>query len=73
MEVIARSSKEQYSVLHEVNSSVNSMDQMIQQNAAMIEETSAATRELAEETKTLLVLVDQFQLPATSELDRAVA
>ncbi|NTJ67637.1 HAMP domain-containing protein [Agrobacterium rhizogenes] len=73
MEVIARSSKEQYSALHEVNSSVNRMDQMTQQNAAMVEETSAATRELAEETKTLLVLVDQFQLPATSELDRAVA
>ncbi|MGY5799726.1 hypothetical protein [Rhizobium hainanense] len=42
---------------------------MTQQNAAMVEETNATTRELGEETKALLVLVDQFQLPATSELD----
>ncbi|RUM20625.1 methyl-accepting chemotaxis protein [Rhizobium vallis] len=62
MDVIARSSREQYNALHEVNTSVNRMDQMTQQNAAMVEETSAATKELADETKTLLQLIDQFQL-----------
>ncbi|MBX5068106.1 methyl-accepting chemotaxis protein [Rhizobium lentis] len=62
MDVIARSSREQYNALHEVNSSVNRMDQMTQQNAAMVEETSAATKELADETRTLLQLIDQFQL-----------
>ncbi|WHO75511.1 methyl-accepting chemotaxis protein [Rhizobium sp. BT03] len=65
MDVIARSSREQYNALHEVNSSVNRMDQMTQQNAAMVEETSAATKELADETKTLLHLIDQFQLDET--------
>ncbi|MDR9780500.1 methyl-accepting chemotaxis protein [Rhizobium redzepovicii] len=65
MDVIARSSREQYNALHEVNSSVNRMDQMTQQNAAMVEETSAATKELADETKTLLQLIDQFQLDET--------
>ncbi len=65
MEVIARSSREQYNALHEVNSSVNQMDQMTQQNAAMVEETSAATRELAHETGALLQLIDQFQLDET--------
>ncbi|ABC94140.1 methyl-accepting chemotaxis protein (plasmid) [Rhizobium etli CFN 42] len=62
MDVIARSSREQYNALHEVNSSVNRMDHMTQQNAAMVEETSAATKELADETRTLLQLIDQFQL-----------
>ncbi len=73
MDVIARSSREQYNALHEVNSSVNRMDQMTQQNAAMVEETSAATRELADETSILLQLIDQFQLEQTGALRRTAA
>jgi methyl-accepting chemotaxis protein len=73
MEVIARSSREQYNALNEVNSSVNKMDQMTQQNAAMVEETSAATRELADETTALLQLIDQFQLPEPTALRRLAA
>lgn len=73
MDVIARSSREQYNALHEVNSSVNRMDQMTQQNAAMVEETSAATKELADETRTLLQLIDQFQLGETGASRRASA
>ncbi|RUM03878.1 methyl-accepting chemotaxis protein [Rhizobium chutanense] len=73
MDVIARSSREQYNALHEVNSSVNRMDQMTQQNAAMVEETSAATKELADETRTLLQLIDQFQLDETHKQRVAAA
>ncbi|MGR9214843.1 methyl-accepting chemotaxis protein (plasmid) [Rhizobium leguminosarum] len=73
MDVIARSSREQYNALHEVNSSVNRMDQMTQQNAAMVEETSAATKELADETRILLQLIDQFQLEQTGALRRTAA
>ncbi|ANL31469.1 methyl-accepting chemotaxis protein (plasmid) [Rhizobium phaseoli] len=73
MDVIARSSREQYNALHEVNSSVNRMDQMTQQNAAMVEETSAATKELADETRTLLQLIDQFQLEETDTRGVAAA
>ncbi|MBA9033126.1 methyl-accepting chemotaxis protein [Rhizobium leguminosarum] len=73
MDVIARSSREQYNALHEVNSSVNRMDQMTQQNAAMVEETSAATKELADETRILLKLIDQFQLEQTGALRRTAA
>ncbi|MBB3302034.1 methyl-accepting chemotaxis protein [Rhizobium sp. BK591] len=73
MDVIARSSREQYNALHEVNSSVNRMDQMTQQNAAMVEETSAATKELADETRILLQLIDQFQLAETDTLRRTAA
>jgi len=56
-----------------VNSSVNRMDQMTQQNAAMVEETSAATKELADETRILLQLIDQFQLAETDALRRTAA
>lgn len=73
MDVIARSNREQYNALHEVNSSVNRMDQMTQQNAAMVEETSAATKELADETRILLQLIDQFQLEETDALRRIAA
>ncbi|MHC2364709.1 methyl-accepting chemotaxis protein [Rhizobium leguminosarum] len=73
MDFIARSSREQYNALHEVNSSVNRMDQMTQQNAAMVEETSAATKELADETRILLQLIDQFQLEQTGALRRTAA
>ncbi|UIJ90199.1 hypothetical protein LZK77_28750 (plasmid) [Rhizobium leguminosarum] len=46
---------------------------MTQQNAAMVEETSAATKELADETRILLQLIDQFQLEQTGALRRTAA
>ena len=55
-------SRDQSTGLVEVNASVNGMDQMTQQNAAMVEETTAATRQLAQEADTLMMLVDQFKL-----------
>ncbi|WP_245362257.1 hypothetical protein [Rhizobium sp. NXC14] len=39
---------------------------MTQQNAAMVAETGAAPKELADETRTLLRLIDQFQLDEAS-------
>ncbi|ODS51640.1 MAG: chemotaxis protein, partial [Agrobacterium sp. SCN 61-19] len=44
---IATAAKEQATGLAEINTSVNHMDQMTQQNAAMVEETSAAGQSLA--------------------------
>jgi methyl-accepting chemotaxis protein len=38
------------------------MDQMTQRNAAMVEETNAATRQLADEADALMQLVNQFKL-----------
>jgi methyl-accepting chemotaxis protein len=38
------------------------MDQMTQQNAAMVEETTAASRELAVEADSLLRLIQQFKM-----------
>ena len=62
VDVIATSAREQSVSLEEVNASVNSMDQMTQRNAAMVEETSAASRRLAEEADVLMDLVGRFRL-----------
>ncbi|MBO9169225.1 HAMP domain-containing methyl-accepting chemotaxis protein [Rhizobium sp. L245/93] len=62
MDSIATSAKEQATGLHEVNQAVNSMDQTTQQNAAMVEQSTAASNTLANEANTLLELVSQFKL-----------
>ena len=58
---IAQSSQEQSTGLNEVNSAVNQMDQVTQQNAAMVEETTAAAANLRNEAGELERLVAQFQ------------
>ncbi len=56
----------QASNLTQVNSSVGEMDRMTQQNAAMVEESTAAARALADETANLLRLVSQFKVAGAS-------
>ncbi|CAN7216710.1 methyl-accepting chemotaxis protein [Rhizobium sp. LjRoot30] len=60
--VISTAAQDQSRALQEVNSTVNQMDQMTQKNAAMVEETTAASRELAGEADALMGLVRQFKL-----------
>ncbi|MBY5445705.1 hypothetical protein HFO93_19910 [Rhizobium leguminosarum] len=62
VEVISTSAREQSTGLLEVNSAVNSMDQTTQQNAAMVEEATAAAASLAQEAQTLRELVSNFKL-----------
>ncbi|TAU79289.1 methyl-accepting chemotaxis protein [Rhizobium leguminosarum] len=62
MEAITSSAKEQATGLSEVNSAVNQMDQVTQQNAAMVEETNAASATLAQETARLRELIEGFRL-----------
>ncbi len=62
MEAITISVKEQSLGLTEVNQAVNAMDQMTQQNAAMVEQANAATTGLASEAGRLRELVSQFTL-----------
>ncbi len=64
VEMIAMASRDQSNALGEVNSSVNQMDNMTQKNAAMVEETNAATRQLADEADALMMLIEQFKLSA---------
>ncbi len=59
---IAGSAKEQATGLTEVNSAVNQMDQVTQQNAAMVEESTAASRSLAKEAADLASLVSEFNI-----------
>jgi methyl-accepting chemotaxis protein len=65
MDAIATSAREQSVGLAEVNTAVNQMDQVTQQNAAMVEETNAASATLASEARCLRELISQFVL-ATS-------
>ena len=60
-----RGAREQATGLHQINTAVNSMDQMTQQSAAMVEETTAASHSLAKETQDLVGLVDHFQVGGT--------
>jgi methyl-accepting chemotaxis protein len=62
MEAIVVSAQEQSAGLSEVNTAVNHMDQFMQQNAAMVEETNAAGLSLADEAGQLRQLVSRFQL-----------
>uniref|UniRef100_UPI0030768786 methyl-accepting chemotaxis protein n=1 Tax=Oryzifoliimicrobium ureilyticus TaxID=3113724 RepID=UPI0030768786 len=62
MDAIATSAREQSVGLTEVNTAINQMDQVTQQNAAMVEETSAAGASLALETGKLRDLVGRFAL-----------
>jgi methyl-accepting chemotaxis protein len=57
---IAASAQEQATGLGQVNTAVNQMDQVTQQNAAMVEETTAAARTLSSETEELSNLIGRF-------------
>jgi methyl-accepting chemotaxis protein len=63
---IAASAQEQATGLQQVNTAVNQMDQVTQQNAAMVEEATAASHSLAGEASELAKLVAQFQTGATT-------
>jgi methyl-accepting chemotaxis protein len=66
MNAIAVSAKEQSTGLAEVNTAVNSMDQSTQQNAAMVEQSTAAASSLALEAAKLRDLVARFKLDGVS-------
>ncbi len=64
---IASSAHEQAIGLNEVNTAVNQMDQVTQQNAAMVEEATAASHSLAGEAQELTRLVGQFKIGQDAE------
>jgi methyl-accepting chemotaxis protein len=70
MDAIATAAQEQSVGLAEVNTAVNHMDQATQQNAAMVEEMSAAGAGLAQESAKLTDLLARFQVgqATTSQL-----
>ena len=62
MSEIRASTQEQASGLAQVNTAVNAMDQVTQQNAAMVEESTAASQNLSREAATLSERVGRFQV-----------
>ncbi|RUM23951.1 methyl-accepting chemotaxis protein [Rhizobium vallis] len=62
MSAIATSAREQSTGLAEINTAVNHMDQSTQQNAAMVEQSTAAAASLSSEASRLRDLVNQFRL-----------
>jgi methyl-accepting chemotaxis protein len=59
---IVEAAKEQAVGLKEINQAVNSTDQATQKNAAMVEESTAASHHLAQEAEELRLLVSQFKI-----------
>ncbi|UIJ83233.1 methyl-accepting chemotaxis protein [Rhizobium leguminosarum] len=69
---IVVSSREQSTGLQEINSAVSTMDQATQQNAAMVEEQTAASHTLAHEARELNALVAQFRFMAAVSSGRTI-
>ncbi len=67
---IAQSSQEQATGLDQVNSAVNQMDQVTQQNAAMVEQATAAAANLRTESVALAELVSRFHTGETAPARR---
>ncbi|MFC7378469.1 methyl-accepting chemotaxis protein [Brevundimonas sp. GCM10030266] len=59
---IAASAQEQATGLQQVNTAVNQMDQVTQQNAAMVEESTAASHSLSQEAEVLAGSVSRFRI-----------
>lgn len=65
MNAIVLAAREQSTGLQEINTAVNTMDQGTQQNAAMVEEQTAASHGLANEAAELNALLAQFKMGGT--------
>jgi methyl-accepting chemotaxis protein len=65
---IAASAQEQATGLAQVNTAVNQMDQVTQQNAAMVEQSTAASHSLKSETAELVRLVGRFRVGEASAM-----
>ncbi len=64
MSEIAHATQDQSASLDQVSTTVSGMDTMTQRNAAMVEETAAAARSLAEEAGELATAVSRFRTSA---------
>jgi methyl-accepting chemotaxis protein len=68
---IAASAAEQAGGLQQVNQAINQMDQVTQQNAAMVEQSTAASQNLAKEAQGLSALVGRFKVRAAGAAEAA--
>jgi len=73
VDAITDAANEQTAGLNEINSAVNAVDQMTQQNASMVEETTAISHALADDTAHLEELVKRFKLNRRKTIRTPVA
>ncbi|NEJ95904.1 methyl-accepting chemotaxis protein, partial [Rhizobium ruizarguesonis] len=66
---IVEAAREQSTGLQEINTAVNIMDQGTQQNAAMVEQSTAASHSLAKEAASLTALLAHFRLDRGDRLE----
>jgi methyl-accepting chemotaxis protein len=66
---IAAASQEQSSGIEQVNKAVMQMDEMTQQNAALVEQAAAASRSMEEQAETLNGLLGRFKVRAGQRLE----
>jgi methyl-accepting chemotaxis protein len=59
---IAAASREQSSGIEQVNKAVMQMDEMTQQNAALVEQASAASHSMADQARSLSQMMARYQL-----------
>lgn len=59
--------KEQSSGLTETNTAMRQLDQVTQQNAAMVEEATASCHDLTQETERLVTLTQSFQVTSATQ------
>jgi methyl-accepting chemotaxis protein len=62
VQAISTTANEQATGIGEINTAISQMDHMTQQNAAMVEQTSAASHTLAQDAQNLSSLISQFQV-----------
>jgi methyl-accepting chemotaxis protein len=73
MAEIASSSREQASGIEQVNKAITMMDDVTQQNAALVEEASAAAQALTEQAANLTQLIARYQVGEGSAQDQSRA
>ncbi len=71
MAEIADSSREQASGIEQVNRAVSSMDATTQQNAALVEEATAAARALSDQATSLMKLIGRYRLTQSASTQSA--
>jgi len=65
---VTNAAMEQNSGIGQINQAITQMDGMTQQNAALVEETSAASRSMSEEAANMNNMISFFQLPDSSAM-----
>jgi methyl-accepting chemotaxis protein len=70
---ITAASQEQTSGIEQVNQAIAQMDQVTQQNAALVEEASAAAQSMQQQADTLVQAVSVFKLDTDDEAQRVIS